>query len=43
MKVDFLNNQGQEDTAAFKVPYPPQWIHAVETTLVRRNRNDTAN
>jgi hypothetical protein len=43
MKVDFLNHKGQKDTAAFKVPYPPQWIQAVEATLVRRNRKDAPN
>ena len=34
VKVDFLNDQNQKDTAAFKVPYPPQWIQAIETTLI---------
>lgn len=29
VKIDFLNYRDEEDTAAFKVPYPPQWIKAV--------------
>ncbi len=34
VKVDFTNEKRERDTAAFKVPYPPQWIHAIETTLI---------
>ena len=33
VKVDFLTAQGQKDSAAFKVPYPPQWINAISLTL----------
>lgn len=33
MMVDFINEKGRRDTAAFHVPYPPQWIQAVLTTL----------
>lgn len=29
VKIDFLNSNGERDTAAFKVPYPPQWIQAI--------------
>ncbi len=36
VKVDFINADGQRDTAAFKVPYPPQWIRAIENTLVKK-------
>jgi len=33
IKVDFLTDQSQKDTVAFAVPYPPQWIQAIENTL----------
>ena len=36
VKIDFLNDQNQKDTAAFKVPYPPQWIQAIENTLLKK-------
>ena len=26
VKIDFINSDNERDTAAFKVPYPPQWI-----------------
>ena len=35
MKVDFLNEHDDKDTAAFKVPYPPQWIRAIENALIK--------
>jgi hypothetical protein len=35
MKVDFLTDHGQKDTAAFAVPYPPQWIQAIKNTLLQ--------
>jgi hypothetical protein len=35
VKIDFLNADDQRDTAAFKVPYPPQWIRAIETSLLK--------
>ncbi|UCF93088.1 MAG: hypothetical protein JSW39_02720 [Desulfobacterales bacterium] len=38
IKVDFLNSRKQKDTAAFKVPYPPQWIQAIESTLLQDRR-----
>ena len=39
VKVDFFSDQGRKDTAAFKVPYPPQWIQAIENTLlVNKNK-----
>jgi hypothetical protein len=37
VKIDFLNSAGTRDTAAFKVPYPPQWIHAIEQTLLKKD------
>ena len=33
MKVDFINEHNQRDSAAFKVPYPPQWINAIQNNL----------
>ena len=34
IKVDFLADGEELDTAAFKVPYPPQWIQAIGSTLI---------
>jgi hypothetical protein len=36
VKIDFLNSRNQKDTAAFKVPYPPQWINAIENNLLKK-------
>jgi hypothetical protein len=36
VKIDYLNEQGQKDTAAFKVPYPPQWMQAIENALLKK-------
>lgn len=33
MMVEFINENKRKDTAAFKVPYPPQWIQSVQSTL----------
>ncbi len=30
MKLDFVNEIGEPDTAAFRVPYPPQWMQAIQ-------------
>ena len=38
VKIDFINQENQKDTAAFKVPYPPQWINAIDNILLK-NRN----
>lgn len=35
VKIDFLNDRNQKDTVAFKVPYPPQWMQAIENTLLK--------
>jgi hypothetical protein len=35
VKIDFINSENERDTAAFKVPYPPQWIRAIENTLLK--------
>ncbi len=34
IKIDFFNVDQQPDTAAFKVPYPPQWIRMIENALI---------
>ena len=36
VKIDFINSDNQKDTVAFKVPYPPQWMQAIESTLVKK-------
>lgn len=36
MKIDFVNEKNDRDSAAFKVPYPPQWINAIKTHLLSR-------
>ena len=36
VKIDFINAQNKKDTAAFKVPYPPQWINAIENNLLKK-------
>jgi len=33
MMIEFINENKRKDTAAFKVPYPPQWIQSVQSTL----------
>ena len=30
VKIDFINQQEQKDTVAFKMPYPPRWIQLIE-------------
>ena len=34
MKIDFINPEEKGDCAAFKVPYPPQWIAAVQSAFL---------
>lgn len=36
MKIDFYTAERKPDTVAFKVPYPPQWIAAIQNTLMKR-------
>jgi hypothetical protein len=36
VKINFINDQNEKDTAAFKVPYPPQWINAIENSLLKK-------
>jgi len=33
MKIDFVNKNGDADSAAFRVPYPKQWFSAIERSL----------
>ena len=33
MKIDFINEHSDRDSAAFRVPYPPQWINAIQNNL----------
>ena len=35
VKINFINTAGEKDTAAFKVPYPPQWIMAIKNTFLK--------
>ncbi len=37
MKIDFRMDDQVEDTVAFKVPYPPQWMRMIEYTLLGNN------
>ena len=34
VKIDFIDAHNDKDTVAFKVPYPPQWISAIQNTLI---------
>jgi hypothetical protein len=36
MKIDFVNENNDRDSTAFKVPYPPQWINAIKAHLLSR-------
>ncbi len=39
VKIDFVNRWQHKDTAAFKMPYPPQWIQMIENRI----QDDTKN
>jgi hypothetical protein len=44
VKIDYINARDERDTAAFKVPYPPQWINAIENSLLKKgSRSGTRN
>jgi len=43
MKIDFINENDDRDSAAFKVPYPPQWIQAIENNLLNKAKQPTTN
>lgn len=34
VKVDFYTQEKEKDCVAFRVPYPPQWIQAIETAFL---------
>ena len=36
VKIDFLDDHNQKDPAAFKVPYPPQWLQAIENAFLTK-------
>ena len=39
IKVFFINEQQEQDCAAFRLPYPPQWMRAIENAFgLNRNR-----
>ena len=40
VKIDFVNNKNEKDTAAFRVPYPPQWINAIENNLLKNRKEN---
>ena len=40
VKIDFINARNERDTAAFKVPYPPQWINAIENNLLKKAKHN---
>ena len=37
MKVNFINATNDRDSAAFRVPYPPQWIRMIEKTVIKKD------
>ena len=39
VKIDYINENNDKDSAAFKVPYPPQWIRAIETQFLSRHNH----
>lgn len=40
VKIDFINQQKQKDTVAFKMPYPPRWIQLIENTAQLTSKAD---
>jgi hypothetical protein len=41
LKIDFINSEKTNDSAAFRVPYPPQWIAIIENNLMTRQALDS--
>lgn len=35
MAISFLNADGKEEKAAFRIPLPAQWVAAIKATLIR--------
>ena len=42
MTVDFLDSAGSRESAAFRVPYPHQWISIIKSTLQPETGGDEA-
>jgi hypothetical protein len=40
--IQFLNTEGREDKAAFRIPYPGQWVGAIKANLIGRKPGGTA-
>ncbi len=34
VKVGFVNERQEQDAAAFRLPYPPQWMRAIENNFL---------
>jgi len=34
--ISFLNEQGKDDKAAFRIQYPTQWINAIKVNLLNK-------
>ena len=41
MRIDFFSETGEKDSSAFKVPYPPQWIQAIQAMVDRQKSEPT--
>jgi hypothetical protein len=35
--IQFLNEEGREEKAAFRIPYPAQWVAAIKANLLEKN------
>jgi len=35
--IQFLTEDGREDKAAFRIPYPAQWVAAIKANLLEKN------
>jgi hypothetical protein len=36
LKIDYINPDDQRDCVAFRLPYPPQWVHLIENNLLTK-------
>jgi len=34
--LQFLNQDGKEEKAAFRIPYPAQWVAAIKSNLLEK-------
>lgn len=39
--ISFLNKEGKDDKAAFRIPYPSQWINAIKFNLLNKKAEIT--